>query len=124
MSKSTIGIAIIALIGFVATSAVADCSDDQQAQAAAIAATLTKPAVSKVVAVTGKQMVSVDACEAKDGNFIIEYKYNFLGDGGVYWVAASAKFGPGGASPSIKFTGKSPSLAAAEAKSGVKLSFN
>ena len=103
---------------------MAECSDDQQTQAAAIAATITKPAVSKVVAVTGKQMVSVDACESKDGNFIIEYKYNFMGDGGVYWVAASAKFGPGGASPSIKFTGKSPSLAVAEAKSGVKLSSN
>ena len=124
MYKRTIATAIIVILGLVGTSAVAECSDDQQAQAATIAATITKPAVSKVVAVTGKQMVSIDACESKDGNFLVEYKYNFLGDGGLYWVSASAKFGPGGASPSIRFTGKSPNLAAAEARSGLKLSAN
>ena len=125
MIKKTLFVTAIAACAFMASQALASpCSDDQESQAGMLAAGVSKDAVSKVVAVTGKQMVSVDACEAKDGNFIIEYKYNFLGDGGVYWVAASAKFGPGGASPSIKFTGKSPSLAAAEAKSGVKLSFN
>ncbi len=124
MYKSTIGIAIISAFGFIGTSAMAECNDDQQAQAAAIAANITKAPVSKVVPVTGKQMVSVDACDATNGNYIIEYKYNFLGDGGLYWVTATAKFGPGGASPSIKFTGKSPNLAAAEAKSGIKLGAN
>jgi hypothetical protein len=113
--------AACAALAFLATSASAECSDEQQTQAATIAASITKTPVSKVVTITGKQMVNIEACETKDGNFVVQYKYNFLADGVLYWVDATAKFGPAGASPSIKFTSKSPSFAAAEAKAGVKL---
>lgn len=100
------------------------CSDDQEAQAGMLAAGVGKDAVSKVVAVTGKQMVNVESCEFAGGKFSVDYKYNFLAADGLYWVEISAKFDASGAASSTKVTKSSPNMAAAEAKAGVKLASN
>ena len=119
---------ICALTGAMALSASAalasTCTDDQESQAGMLAAGVSKDAVSKVVAVTGKQMVNIENCEFRGGNFQVDYKYNFLAADGLYWIEATAKFDGAGNNASVKVTKASPNMAAAEAKSGVKLASN
>jgi hypothetical protein len=117
--------ASIVFAGFclVSAPAFAECTPDKEAEGGMFAASLTKDVVSKVVPVTGKQMVSVASCEFRGGTIIVDYKYNFLGADGLYWVEAQGKFAANGTGP-IKVTKKSPNLEAAEAKSGVKLASN
>ena len=122
--KKSLLVALSAGLGLFAVSAFAECNESQEAEAGMYAASVSKDAVSKVVPVTGKQMVNVSSCEFRSGTFTVDYKYNFLGADGLYWVEATAKFGSGGSSPSIKFSKKSPNLEAAEAKSGAKLASN
>ena len=125
MIKKTLFVTAIAACAFMASQALASpCSDDQESQAGMLAAGVSKDAVSKVVAVTGKQMVNVENCEFRAGQFLVDYKYNFLAADGLYWVEISAKFGADGSSPSVKVTKSSPNMAAAEAKAGVKLASN
>jgi predicted secreted protein len=100
------------------------CSDDQESQAGMLAAGVSKDVVSKVVAVTGKQMVNVESCDFGGNTFHVEYKYNFLAADGLYWIEASAKFDGAGNNASVKVTKASPNMAAAEAKAGVKLASN
>ncbi len=116
------------LAGATALSASAafagSCSDDQESQAGMLAAGVSKDAVSKVVAVTGKQMVNIEDCDFHAGTFQVSYKYNFLAADGLYWIEANAKFDSAGNNGSVKVTKASPNMAAAEAKAGVKLASN
>jgi len=124
MLKQTL-IAMSAALAMSAAGAHAGaCSDDQEATAGMLAATVAKNAVTKVVAVTGKQMVNVENCDFHGNAYDVDFKYNFLAADGLYWVEASAKFNGDGSGSSIKVTGKSPNMAAAEAKAGVKLASN
>jgi hypothetical protein len=107
-----------------ATAYAGSCSDDQESTAGMLAASVAKTAVSKVMAVTGKQMVNIENCDFHGGAYNVDFKYNFLAADGLYWVEASAKFNGDGSGATIKVTGKSPNMAAAEAKSGVKLASN
>jgi hypothetical protein len=116
------GVAVLAMTAAVAHAG--ECSDDQQSTAGMLAANVAKAAVSKVVPVTGKQMVNVENCDFHSGAYNVDFKYNFLAADGLYWVEASAKFNGDGSGATIKVTGKSPNMAAAEAKSGVKLASN
>ena len=119
---------ICALTGAMALSASAalagTCTDDQESQAGMLAAGVSKDAVTKVVAVTGKQMVNIENCEFRGGNFQVDYKYNFLAADGLYWIEATAKFDSAGGNASVKVSKASPNMAAAEAKAGVKLASN
>ncbi|MDC7685102.1 hypothetical protein PQU92_17595 [Asticcacaulis sp. BYS171W] len=125
MKRNTLTIALIAGLGLMGTHAFAgECDDAQQGEAGTLAAGIAKAAVSKVVPVTGKQMVNLSSCENRAGTYIIEFKYNFLSTDGLYWVEGNARFGAGGSSPSVKITKASPNMAAAEAKAGVKLASN
>ncbi|WP_140984041.1 hypothetical protein [Asticcacaulis tiandongensis] len=123
--KKTILVAMVAGFSMVSAQAfAAECTDEQQAEAGMVAASISKNAVSKVVPVTGKQMVNISACDVRAGTYSIEYKYNFLGADGLYWIEANARFGAGGSNSSVKVTKASPNMAAAEAKAGVKLASN
>ncbi len=123
--KNTLIISAIALAAMCAAPAFAGtCSDDQESTAGMLAAGIGKDAVSKVVAVTGKQMVNVENCEFRGGSYLLDYKYNFLAADGLYWVEISAKFGADGSGASAKVTKSSPNMAAAETKAGVKLASN
>ncbi len=119
---------ISALAGVMALSASAalagTCSDDQESQAGMLAAGVSKDVVSKVIAVTGKQMVNIEDCDFHGSTFQVSYKYNFLAADGLYWIEANAKFDSAGNNASVKVSKASPNMAAAEAKSGVKLASN
>ncbi len=125
MIKSLIIAGGVAALAMTATAAFAgECTDDQQSQAGMLAAGVGKDAVSKVVAVTGKQMVNIESCDFRGGNFVVDFKYNFLAADGLYWVEVSAKFDQSGGGATSKVTKSSPNMAAAEAKAGVKLAAN
>jgi hypothetical protein len=125
MIKKTLIAGSIAALALVAGQAFAgECSDDQQSAAGMLAAGIGKEAVSKVIAVTGKQMVNIENCEFAGGKYIVDFKYNFLAADGLYWVEISSKFDASGAATSTKVTKSSPNMAAAEAKAGVKLAAN
>jgi hypothetical protein len=125
MIKKTLIAGSIAALALVAGQAFAgECSDDQQSAAGMLAAGIGKDTVSKVVAVTGKQMVNIENCEFAGGKYNVDFKYNFLAADGLYWVEISSKFDASGAATSTKVTKSSPNMAAAEAKAGVKLAAN
>jgi len=125
MIKKTLIAGGIAALALVAGQAFAgECSDDQQSAAGMLAAGIGKDAVSKVIAVTGKQMVNIENCEFAGGKYNVDFKYNFLAADGLYWVEISAKFDQSGGSATTKVTKASPNMAAAEAKAGVKLAAN
>jgi hypothetical protein len=116
------GVAALALVAGQAFAG--ECSDDQQSAAGMLAAGIGKDTVSKVIAVTGKQMVNIENCEFAGGKYNVDFKYNFLAADGLYWVEISAKFDQAGAGAAAKVTKSSPNMAAAEAKAGVKLAAN
>ena len=116
--------AVAAFAAFAVPALAAECSDDQESAAGMLAAGVGKDTVSKVVPVTGKQMVNVESCDFHAGGYNVDFKYNFLGADGLYWVEISAKFNGDGSGASAKVTKESPNMAAAEAKSGVKLAAN
>ncbi|MGN6422555.1 MAG: hypothetical protein ACTHLA_04505 [Asticcacaulis sp.] len=116
------GVAALALSAAVAHAG--ECSEDQESTAGMLAAGVAKTAVSKVVPVTGKQMVNVESCDFRGGAYSVDFKYNFLAADGLYWIEANAKFNGDGSGSSIKVNGKSPNMAAAETKAGVKLASN
>ncbi len=125
MSKALFICALVGATALSASAALAStCSDDQESQAGMLAAGVSKDVVSKVVAVTGKQMVNIDNCEFRAGTFQIDYKYNFLGADGLYWIEATAKFDSAGNNASVKVSKASPNMVAAETKTGVKLASN
>ena len=124
MIKKTLIAGGIAALALVAGQAFAgECSDDQQSAAGMLAAGIGKDAVSKVIAVTGKQMVNIENCEFAGGKYNVDFKYNFLAADGLYWVEGKAKV-VGGAVKEMTFTKLSPNLASASAAKGVKLAAN
>jgi len=124
MIKRTLFAAVAIMALSAAAANAASCSDDQEATAGMLAAGVAKTAVSKVVAVTGKQMVNIESCEFRAGSYQVDYKYNFLAADGLYWVELTAKFGADGSGATTKVNSASPNMAAAEAKAGVKLAAN
>jgi len=124
MIKKTLFAAVAIMALSAAAANASPCSEDQEAAAGMLAAGVAKATVSKVVAVTGKQMVNIQSCDFRSGNYQVEYKYNFLAADGLYWIEASSKFGSDGSGASTKVDKSSPNMAAAEAKAGVKLAAN
>lgn len=117
--------AATAALALVSSQALASaCSDDQESTAGMLVAGVSKDAVSKVIAVSGKQMVNIDSCDYRAGTYTVDYKYNFLAADGLYWIQATAKFNADGSGGSVKVSKSSPNMAAAEAKAGVKLASN
>ncbi|MDC7685100.1 hypothetical protein PQU92_17585 [Asticcacaulis sp. BYS171W] len=122
MSKRLSLLAVAAFAVF-AAPAFAECDEAQESAAGKAIASATSAAVAKAVAVEGKQMVSINSCEAAGGGAYAEFKYNFLGAGGLYWVEGSARV-KGGAVSELKLKRMSPNLADASTKAGVKLASN
>lgn len=101
-----------------------ECTPEEESEAGKIAGGLVRNVAKKVMPTDGKQMINVSACEVRGGAFTVDIKYNVLGSDGLYWVTAQTKFGAGGSNPNVKITKTSPTVAAAEAKMGVKISSN
>ncbi len=115
-------VSALALTAF-AAPAFAECDEAQEAAAGKAIASAAASTVAKAVAVEGKQMVTLNTCESAGKSATAEFKYNFLGAGGLYWVEGVAKYN-GSAVTELKLKRLSPNLAAAEAKAGVKLASN
>lgn len=125
MIKNLIIAGGIAAMALTAGSAFAgECSEEQEATAGMLAAGVGKATVSKVVAVTGKQMVNISSCDFRAGSYTVDFKYNFLAADGLYWVELNSKFDGTGGNATTKVSKSSPNMAAAEAKAGVKLASN
>jgi len=121
VSKAAIFSALV-LTAF-AVPAFAECDEAQESAAGKAIATSASATISKAVAVEGKQMVNINTCDSAGKTTLVEFKYNFLGAGGLYWAEGSAKV-TGGAVTELKLRRLSPNLADASAKSGVKLAAN
>ena len=124
MLKTTLFISAMAVTLCAGQAFATTCSDDQESTAGMLAASVSKDVVTKVIPVTGKQMVNMESCDFRSTGYVVQYKYNFLAADGLYWVEATAKFGPDGSNPDVKVSRASPNMEAAEAKSGVKLASN
>lgn len=124
MKKTLLITAIVAGALIAAPAFASPCTEDQESAAGMLAAGVGKDTVAKVVAVTGKQMVNIETCEFRGGNYQVDFKYNFLAADGLYWVELSSKFGGDGSGAVTKVVKSSPNMAAAETKAGVKLAAN
>ena len=124
MNKTLAVTAIVAFAACAAPAFATDCTDDQASAVGMVAATIAKQTVSKVIAVTGKQMVNVESCDFHSGAYAVDFKYNFLAADGLYWAEISTKFSGDGANAVTKVTRASPNMVAAETKSGIKLASN
>ena len=106
-----------------ASQAFAECDEDAQDAAGRAVAVAASAKVSQAVTVQGKQMLSIDDCNATSAGLLVTYKYNFLAADGLYWVMGSAKVNGTNVSD-LKVTMMSPNLSAASAAKGVKLASN
>lgn len=104
-------------------SAFAQCDEAQETSVGKTVAARASAAVSKAVAVEGKQMVNLSTCEAVGGGYTADFKYNFLGAGGLYWAEGTVKISKAG-EVDLRLRRLSPNLSEASAKSGVKLAAN
>lgn len=124
MSKNVFCLVLACGLLVSGTAFATECTPEEEAEAGKIAGGLVRNVAKKVMPTEGKQMINVSACEVRGGAFTVDVKYNVLGSDGLYWVTAQTKFGAGGSNPNVKITKTSPTVAAAEAKTGVKISSN
>ncbi len=117
---ATLGLSMTA---FAAQALAGDCDDDQTTIVGKAIASAASAKTSAVVPGQGKQMISIDECEASGAGLTAEFKLNVIGSDGLYWVAGKATV-KGKDVADMKFTSFSPNLAAASAKAGVKLAAN
>ena len=116
-------VALMASATFATHALAGDCEDDQVDTAGKVIAAAAAAKLSGLVPGAGKQMINVDDCSAAGGSLKATFKYNVIGSDGLYWVSGEAKVA-GKAVADMKISGMSPNLAAASAKSGVKLASN
>lgn len=96
------------------------CSSKEEETTGANAAKLVRDQVSTVVSVEGKEMIHLTDCAKQGANFAIEYKYNFMGPDGYYWVEGKGSLDGAGAG-SVTFTKLSDKLKEAAAAKNVQL---
>lgn len=118
-------LAVTAALAFsvTAASAFAECDESQETAIGKAIASAASAKISPVVTSTGKQMLSLEACDAAAGKVNAEFKYNLIGADGLYWAEGKAKLN-GGAVAELTLTKLSPNLASASASKGVKLAAN
>ena len=114
---------VVASAAFAANAFAGDCEDDQVDTAGKVIAAAASAKLSGLVPGAGKQMINVDDCSAAGGSVEATFKYNVIGSDGLYWVSGKAKVA-NKAVTDMKISSMSPNLAAASAKSGVKLASN
>lgn len=118
-NRNVVRVAAVALVAALAApAAFANCKPAEMEVAGSTAAGLVRAKVETVVSVEGKEMINLSACKERGGNFEIEYKYNFMGPEGYYWVEGEGSITAAGAGSSVALKRLSDKLkSAAEAKS-------
>jgi len=110
-------------LGVVATSAFADCEEDQEDMVGKAVAAAASVKVATLVPNAGKQMISLETCELGGGGFTTTFKFNVIGSDGLYWVQGKAKVA-GKVVTDLTIAQVSPNLASAASSKGVKLASN
>lgn len=124
LSRNAVLAATAALtLSFTAAQAFAECDESQETQIGKAIASAAAAKITPVLASTGKQMLSLETCDATAGKVSAEFKYNIIGADGLYWAQGKAKLN-GGAVAELTLTKLSPNLASASASKGVKLAAN
>ena len=114
----------LALTGTVfASAALAECDEDQEDMVGKAIAVAASAKIAPVIASQTKQMINLESCDTAGTGMVAQFKFNVIGSDGLYWVTGTAKVS-GGKVADMKFAALSPNLAAASAKSGVKLAAN
>ena len=106
-----------------ASAALAECDEDQEDMVGKAIAAAASAKIAPVVAGQSKQMINLETCDTAGAGMVAQFKFNVIGADGLYWVTGTAKVS-GGQVADMKFQALSPNLAAASAKSGVKLASN
>lgn len=102
-------------------ASAASCSASDEQQAGTLAAKLIKQKVSEVVPVAGKQLINLSSCVTRGSQFVVDFRFNFTGEGGLYWLEGEATLDGTGAGE-LKSSRASDNLkAAATAKGSVLL---
>jgi len=109
--------------GVFATSAFADCEEDQEDMVGKAVAAAASAKVSTLVPNAGKQMINLETCEVGSGGFTTTFKFNVIGSDGLYWVQGKAKVA-GKSVTDLAISQVSPNLASAASSKGVKLASN
>lgn len=115
--------AIILGTGLLATQAVAECDETQEALVGKAIAAAATAKIGAVVPGAGKQMINIEACEAGSAGLVAEFKYNVIGSDGLYWATGTAKVA-GKDVKDLSFKTLSPNLASVSSAKGVKLASN
>ncbi|MBP2157735.1 MULTISPECIES: hypothetical protein [Asticcacaulis] len=124
LSRNVLLAATAALaFSFTAASAFAECDEGQETQIGKAIASAAAAKITPVLNGTGKQMLSLETCDAAGAKVSAEFKYNIIGADGLYWAEGKAKLA-GGAVAELTLTKLSPNLASASASKGVKLAAN
>jgi len=74
-----------------------ECTPSQEQEAGRLAAGLIKAKISEVVAVEGKQLMNLNSCEVRAGQFKVAFRFNWTGAEGLYWLEGDATFDDSGA---------------------------
>jgi len=106
-----------------ATSAFADCDEDQEDMVGKALAAAASAKVASLVPNAGKQMISLETCDVGNGGYNTTFKYNVIGSDGLYWIQGKAKVAGKNVSE-LTIAQVSPNLASVASAKGVKLASN
>jgi hypothetical protein len=110
-------------LGVAATSAFADCEEDQEDMVGKAVAAAASAKVAALIPGAGKQMVNLETCDVGSGGFTTTFKFNVIGADGLYWVQGKAKVVSKNVTD-LTIAQVSPNLASAASAKGVKLASN
>lgn len=89
MLRTLVAAGVVSL-AFTGSAMAAPCSATQEQEAGKLAAALVKSKVSEVVPVEGKQLININSCDHRGGAFTVDFRYNFTGSAGLFWLEGEA----------------------------------
>lgn len=110
-------------IGLIASSAFADCEEDQEDMVGKAVAAAASAKIAALVPGAGKQMINLETCDVGAGGFTTTFKYNLIGSDGLYWVQGKAKVAAKTVTD-LTIVQTSPNLASVASAKGIKLASN
>lgn len=84
-------------IGMASAAHASPCTAQQEQELGKLTINLVRSKVSELPPVEGKQLINLKSCDARAGRFNVDFRYNFTGSGGLYWVEGEASLDNSGA---------------------------